>query len=297
MIVACAETGRTIPNVRDFDLKHTLESAQSFRWENQGSGYIGLIRDEVYYLEQRGCDLFWRTTAEVDQTSYLRHYLDLERDLQWLRSMSGKDEYTEPAFNTFWGMRLLRQDLWECLGSFILSSNNSVARIRGIIARMSAKFGHPIEFEGCRYYGFPSAESLASNDVAALQACGMGYRAPYLLQTSTDVAEGRIDLDALEGADYGEAKAVLMQCAGVGEKVADCVCLFSLGHYQALPVDVWIRRIIETLYLGRTATYRQIREFAQSYFGEHMGYVQQYLFHYARTVGYPELAAQSRGKS
>ncbi len=99
-----------------------------------------------------------------------------------------------------------------------------------------------------------------------------------------------MDLGTLRRASYEDAKAMLMQGAGVVWKVADCVCLFALGHQQALPVDVWVRRIVETLYLGETATYRQIREFALSYFGEHMGYVQQYLFHYARTVGYPELA-------
>lgn len=283
-------TENIISDLRDFDLKHTLESAQSFRWERQGSGYIGLIRDEVYYLELQDRDLFWLTTAKTDQAAYLRYYLDLDRDLQGLRSISGKDRYTESAFSAFWGMRLLRQDLWECLGSFILSSNNNVARIRGIIARMSTKFGREIEFEGHQYYGFPSPESLAASDVLALQACGMGYRAAYLFQTSTDVAEGRMDLGTLRRASYEDAKAMLMQGAGVGEKVADCVCLFALGHQQALPVDVWVRRIVETLYLGETATYRQIREFALSYFGEHMGYVQQYLFHYARTVGYPELA-------
>ena len=184
------------------------------------------------------------------------------------------------ALQKLWGMRILNQDLWETVASFILSQNNNVPRIRGIIRRLSERFGEKLTFAGYVDYSFPSPEALAATTEAELLACGVGYRANYLRAAAAAVVTGELALTAVKELPYLEAKRELMRRKGIGEKVADCICLFSLGHLAALPIDVWIKRIFETLYFRRRATYPEIREFAHVYFGDNVGYAQQYLFHY-----------------
>lgn len=193
------------------------------------------------------------------------------------------DAYIHRAIETFWGMRVLNQELWECLASFILSQNNNVPRIKGIIRTTAARFGERLTLDDQVDYSFPPPQALAEAGVEALSDCRMGYRAPYLWAAASAIAEGEFDMEHLKTLSYAEAKRELMRLKGVGEKVADCVCLFSLGHIEAIPIDVWMKRIIERIYLGRQAAIGEIRGFARSYFGEYLGYAQQYLFHYART--------------
>ena len=193
------------------------------------------------------------------------------------------DAYIDRAINQFWGMRLLNQELWETIASFILSQNNNMGRIRSIIRALSERFGQRLAFEEYVDYTFPTPQTLADAGVDEIFACGTGYRARYLWNAASKVANGELDLDALKRMDYAEAKHELMKLEGIGEKVADCICLFSLGHLTALPVDVWIKRIFERIYLRKRATSREIQEFAKNYFGEFVGYAQQYLFHYAQS--------------
>jgi len=185
-------------------------------------------------------------------------------------------------------MRILNQELWETVASFILSQNNNVSRIRGIIRRLSERFGEQLTLAHYVDYSFPSPEALATTTEDELLACGVGYRAGYLRDAATAVVSGELALTAVKEMSYPEAKRELMRRKGIGEKVADCICLFSLGHLTALPIDVWIKRIFETLYLRRRATYHEIRAFAHAYFGDHVGYAQQYLFHYVHE--YPNWA-------
>ena len=193
--------------------------------------------------------------------------------------------YIHRAIETFWGMRILNQEVWECLASFILSQNNNVPRIKGIIRRISERFGEKLTLSDQVDYSFPTPQSLAQAGAETLFNCRMGYRALYLWEAASAIAEGRFDFEALKGMPYAEAKATLMRFKGIGEKVADCVCVFSLGHIEAIPIDVWMKRIVEQVYLRRKASIREIREFTNNYFGEYLGYAQQYLFHYARTIG------------
>ena len=229
--------------------------------------------------DEEGCQL------EV----FLRHYLDLNRDLASILSAVDIDPFIHRSIETFRGMRILNQEVWECLASFILSQNNNVPRIRGIIRTISVRFGEKITLDDSVDYSFPTPQALAEAGVEALYDCRLGYRAPYLWAVSSAIAAGEFDLESLKSLSYAEAKRELMGLKGIGEKVADCICLFSLGHSQALPIDVWVKRIIEQLYLKRPASIREIREFAEDYFGAHLGYAQQYLFHYARTVGLESL--------
>ena len=274
-----------IPHLSDFNLKYTLESGQSFRWNRVDDAYYGVVEGRILKILQRGNTLIIDSSQDEDEsifTSHLSHYLDLDRELASILAIVNVDAYIDRAINRFWGMRILNQELWETIASFILSQNNNMGRIRSIIRSLSERFGQRLEFEGYVDYTFPGPQTLADVGVDEIFACGTGYRAAYLWNAANNIANGELVLDALTQMDYPDAKHELMKLEGVGEKVADCICLFSLGHLSALPVDVWIKRIFETIYLRRRATLREIQEFAKNYFGEFVGYAQQYLFHYAQ---------------
>lgn len=272
-----------IQNVTDFSLKYTLESGQSFRWNRIDNAYYGVVEGRIFKISQEGTTLCVESSASEDENQlvpFLRHYLDLARDVPKLLAEVNTDAYMHRAIERLWGMRILNQEFWETVASFILSQNNNVARIRGIIRRLSERFGEPLMLAEYADYSFPNPDVLATATEAELLACGTGYRANYLRNAAQAVVSGELPLTSVKQMSYLEAKAVLMRRDGIGEKVADCICLFSLGHLAALPIDVWIKRIFETLYLRRRATHREIRQFAHSYFGDGVGYAQQYLFHY-----------------
>lgn len=272
-----------IQNVTDFNLKHTLESGQSFRWNRIGDAYYGVVEGRILKISQEGTTLHVESSANEDETTfvpYLRHYLDLERDVPKLLREVDNDAYIHRTIQTLWGMHILNQELWETIVSFILSQNNNVSRIRGIIRRISERYGEKLRIAAYVDYSFPSPYALATTTEEELLGCGTGYRAGYLQAIARAVMSGELALTSLKQLPYLEAKQELMEQKGIGEKVADCICLFSLGHLRALPIDVWIKRIFETLYLRRRATHREIREFAHNYFGDGVGYAQQYLFHY-----------------
>ena len=274
--------------VTDFNLKYTLESGQSFRWNRVEDAYYGVVEGRIFKLSvseagQQGITLSVESSATEDTselTAFLRHYLDIARDVPKILAAVDNDAYIHRALQKLWGMRILNQELWETIASFILSQNNNVPRIRGIIRRLSERFGQKLTLDSYVDYSFPTALALAEAKSDELLACGTGYRADYLKGAAQAVVSGELSLPQLQRLPYLEAKRELMQRKGIGEKVADCICLFSLGHLEALPVDVWIKRIFETLYFRRQATPREIREFAQNYFGDGVGYAQQYLFHY-----------------
>ena len=272
-----------IQNVTDFSLKYTLESGQSFRWHRIDNAYYGVVEGRILKISQAGTTLYVESSTaedEADLVSYLRHYLDIGRDVPKILTEVRKDAYMYRAIEKLWGMRILNQELWETVASFILSQNNNVSRIRGIIRRLSERFGEQLTFDGYVDYSFPGPDALAGAAEETLLGCGTGYRANYLRDAAGAVVSGEFSLSTLKELSYSEAKSALMGLNGIGEKVADCICLFSLGHLGALPIDVWIKRIFETLYLRRQATHREIREFADNYFGDSVGYAQQYLFHY-----------------
>ena len=272
-----------IQNVTDFSLKYTLESGQSFRWNKIEDAYYGVVEERILKISQEGTVLHVESSANEDETTflpYLRHYLDLERDIPKLLAEVDNDAYIHRTIQTLWGMRILNQELWETIVSFILSQNNNVSRIRGIIRRLSKRYGKKLRIAAYEDYSFPSPHALATATEEDLLACGTGYRAGYLQGIARAVVSNELVLTLLKQLPYPEAKQELIHRKGIGEKVADCICLFSLGHLAALPIDVWIKRIFETLYLRRRATHREIREFAYNYFGNGVGYAQQYLFHY-----------------
>ena len=274
-----------IENVTVFNLRYTLESGQSFRWNKIGAAYYGVVEGRILKVQQRDDVLIINSSQNGEQpetNSHLTHYFDLHRDLVSILYEVNVDAYIDRAIKKFWGMRLLNQELWETIASFILSQNNNVPRIRGLIRSLSEKYGHKLVFEEYVDYSFPTPEVLTDAGVDEIFACGTGYRASYLWNAARKVVNGDLVLDNLKRMSYDEAKQELMKLEGIGEKVANCICLFSLGHLEALPVDVWIKRIFEKIYLRKRATPREICEFARDYFGKFVGYAQQYLFHYAQ---------------
>ena len=264
----------------DFDLAVTLDSGQVFHWVAEGAGYVGLIGECAVYAEQRGEQLFvtGATTREA------AHYFALDHPLGEICSAFPDDPAMCAARDYCRGLRILRQPLWECLASFITSSMKQVAHIRQMSRELRRRFGEPRAIADVELYSFPSAARLAEVTEKELRECALGYRAMNLLGTARLVASGEADLDAWRALSDDELRARLCSLPGVGAKVANCVMLFAYERLRAFPIDVWIERVLKQRYFAgkRKVTAQKLREFCDSYFGEHGGYAQQYLFHHAR---------------
>jgi N-glycosylase/DNA lyase len=203
----------------------------------------------------------------------------LDDDLEEVCRQIGKDPFIERAIAFYQGLRLIRQDPWECLVSFLCSSVKNIPHIKCILENLCRYYGKPVTFDNYRGYGFPSPEQIS--EARDLERIKVGFRARYLVETSRRAKS--MDLGTLRKLEYREAKKELMTLPGVGEKIADCVLLYSLDFTEAFPVDTWIRKAMHRGYHGgKKVSDRAIREFAQGYFGKYAGYAQQYLYHFAR---------------
>ena len=269
----------------DFSLRHTLESGQAFRWKSSSyGGYYGFITNRALRVVQEGDQLIIHTADASLTDAHIRNYFDLDADLNAIVASIDVDGQIHEAIARFRGLRVLRQDPWECLASFVCSSFNNIKRIEGMIERLSDTFGEPASFNGYRGCAFPSAGVLAEVSERRLRTLGLGFRAKYLKATSRMVAQGELPLETLRRVDYVAAKAALLHCDGVGEKVADCLALFALQKYEAFPVDVWVARSMRYYFRAKRVTPKQMGEFARVHFGRYAGYAQQYLYHYVRTA-------------
>ncbi|MCX7708228.1 MAG: 8-oxoguanine DNA glycosylase [Clostridia bacterium] len=273
-----------VSGVRDFNPVHIFECGQSFRWAKQGDGsYTGIVRDKVVNIRFEEEALTINNASEDDFIELWYDYFDLGTDYGSIKKqLELKDPFLNEAVHYGYGIRLLKQDLWETLISFIISSNNNIPRITKIITAIAKTYGQEIDFGGCRYYTFPDYTRLAGTSLEQLEVCRGGYRCKYIVQTAAMVAERKVNLDRLEEMDTEKARAELMKLSGIGPKVADCILLFSGAHRDVFPTDVWVKRVMEELYFKREAGIKEIQEFAMSYFGELVGFAQQYLFYYAR---------------
>ena len=237
------------------------------------------------------------TAGPVADWQWLRDYLQTEVDLDAVLKTFPDDAPMRDAVAACCGLRVLRQDPWECLASFILSSTKQIVQIRQIVALLCERFGEPIN--RCNVepvvrldsatgrtlqFAFPSPEKIAAVTEPELRACKMGFRAPHLLAAARQIADGKFDLERLRHLPQAEAREELMKLRGVGAKIADCVLLFAYGFDGAFPVDVWVERALRELYFPRRrVSAKRLRHFAATHFGPHAGYAQQYLFHYMRT--------------
>jgi N-glycosylase/DNA lyase len=278
-----------------FDLDFSLCCGQVFRWQKTGDTWYGVIGETVLKIRQVGNELEFEGAKE----EFVRHYFGLNDDLTHIRLCVAKDSFIKKALTQFEGLRLIRQDPWSCLIGFICSAYKNIAAIEQMLKKLSEKYGKKQVFDGKEFYLFPTIESLAWASESGLRECGLGYRAKYVQLTARKILEEKIDLNALKGRSYLDARKQLLEFYGVGLKVADCVLLFSLEKFEAFPVDVWVKRVILNHYADQLPSemvkkmqshnsltngeYLKIGEFARGYFGRYAGYDQEYLYHYERT--------------
>ncbi len=271
---------------RDYDLAATLTSGQAFRWQQQGYWWAGVIGRRWVCLRSEPGLITAETALPVADWDWLAHYLQLQVDLGEVLREFPDDEPMRAAVAACRGLRILRQDPWECLASFILSSTKQIVQIRQITARLCERYGEPLAV-GPGWppaFTFPSPARLARATEAELRACKMGFRAPYLRATAELIAGGLFDPARVQDLPVEVARAELMKLPGVGRKIADCVLLFAYGCQSAFPVDVWVMKALRQLYFPhRRITLRRLHHFAATHFGPRAGYAQQYLFHYMRT--------------
>lgn len=285
-IIMADESTAKIQGVKNFDLTHTFMCGQCFRWfENDDGSYTGIAYGKAVKMTFDGDTLTISNTAYEDVNNIWVKYLDLDRDYDIIKQKYSSDSYVSAAMKFGYGIHILNQDIFECLISFIISTQNQIPRIKKIVSELSRLYGTPIELESETYYAFPTPEQLKSvtaDDLAPLKA---GYRAGYIVDAVSKVLSGEINLENIKNMAYADAKKELMKIKGVGPKVADCILLFSAEKSEAFPVDVWVQRIMRTLYMDDNATNKQIEQKASELFGEYAGFAQQYLFYYARENG------------
>ena len=247
----------------DFDLDETLDCGQAFRWTKISENtYCGYFLNNYLEIVQESDRFLLRNTSEEDMKNIWIKYFDLDTDYGVLKKRFSKDKILEQACRFAGGIRLLRQDPWECLCSFIISQNNNIPRIKGIISRLCSKYGQ-----------FPTPQMLSGENEESLQYLRAGFRAKYILDAASRISSGIIEFDNISELSYDEAKNKLMLIKGVGPKVADCVLLYGMYRTEAYPVDVWIKRAMENFYPdGMPACTRGYE-----------GIAQQYLFHYIRS--------------
>ncbi len=278
---------RTAFALSDYDLAAALASGQAFRWRQVGDAWEGVVAGRWVRLRQAGDALHAKTAEPQTDWRWLCDYLQLDVNLAAVLATFPDDEPMRASIAACRGLRLLRQEPWECLASFICSSTKQIVQIQQIIALLCERFGEPLKAgqgAGSLRFAFPSAARLAACSEAELCVCKMGFRAPYVLAAAKSVASGELDLSRLHELPTGDARAMLMNLPGVGRKIADCVLLFAYGRQDAFPVDVWVRRALKELYFPRRRpSAKRLERFAGTHFGPNAGYAQQYLFHYVRT--------------
>lgn len=276
-----------ISGLKDFDLEQTMECGQCFHFIKLGENEYGISAyGRLLHAKQDKDSLCLYNTSIEDFEKIWRRYFDLDRDYGEIKEflIKGDKKLTE-AVETMWGVRILNQEFFETLISFIISQNKQIPHIKQIVANISKGYGEYLgEINGHEFYRFPTAKELSAADEEALRACKTGFRAPYIWNAVQFVKDGILVEEELRSCDIEECRNKLMQIKGVGMKVANCVSLFGLGHREAFPVDVWIKRIMEVLYFdGQERSNKEIEEYGVGRFGSYGGYAQQYLFYYGKT--------------
>ena len=258
-----------INDVKCLDLELTLDCGQAFRWVKQPDGsWSGVVKGVFLNISKSGDTVTLKNTTKENFENIWRSYFDFDKDYEEICSTLKQDALIAPTVDEYYGIRILNQDSWEALCSFVISQQNNIKRIKGIIERLCRTYGDEV-CEG--YYSFPSAERLSKLTVEDFEALGTGYRAKYLEKLAKDVASGRINLEKIKSLSLEEARKELLSIFGVGIKVANCALLFGFGFYDAFPVDVWMKRVMEYYPDGLPECFNGIG-----------GIAQQYLFHWAR---------------
>lgn len=281
-----------IKNQDSFELEDIFDCGQCFRWnKNEDNSYTGVIKNAVLNVKKINNEMIFRGICNKDISEVVKQYFDLDRDYQEIKSKLSKiDIYMKASVEYGNGIRILNQDLWETIISFIISANNNIPRIKGIIERLSEKYGKEIEWNNKKYYTFPTAEELKNVTVDEYRKLGLGFRDIRLYETTKMILENKVNLDSMKtNKNTEEVRNQLLTLSGVGPKVADCILLFSdLKRFEVFPIDVWVRRVMNDLYIKdpneQKVSKKKIEKIANEKFGELAGLAQQYLFYWRREM-------------
>ncbi|WGX76134.1 DNA glycosylase [Paraclostridium bifermentans] len=282
------ENSVVIGGALDFDPKHIFECGQCFRWKAEDDGsYTGVAKGRVINVSREGNTVYLKNTNLEDFNKIWKSYFDLETDYAKIKNeLKSMDEYLEKATEFGWGIRILRQDPWEMLISFIISSNNRIPMIQKAISNLSREYGTYIgKFNGVDYYDFPTPEQLSKASIADIRACSTGFRDKYIKATTERVISENEDVYNYENLGTEDCRKKLMEFNGVGPKVCDCIALFGMQKYDTFPVDVWVKRVMQEFYVEDDMSLPKIRKYAIDKFEDLSGFAQQYLFYYARELG------------
>lgn len=278
------ENGNTVlKNVKDFNLRHIFDCGQCFRWNLDADGaYEGVAKGHALRISQSGENVVLYQTSVEEFQDIWYDYFDFSRDYGKIKAELSADDVLKKAIPYGDGIRILKQELFETVISFIISASNNIPRIKKIVEALCENFGEQISYMGKTFYTFPDCKTLSALSVEDLGIIKSGFRDKYIKAAADVFASGEISDAAFSNLSTMDAKKVLQSMYGVGSKVADCILLFGLSRTDSFPVDVWVKRIMETLYLGKETKNTEIEKYGLSKFGNLSGLAQQYLFFYGR---------------
>lgn len=275
-----------LKNIDSFNPEHIFECGQCFRWDvNSDGSYTGIVRKSVLNVKRIGTDIIITGISNENLSILVTDYFDLGRDYSKIKSKLEKvDSNVKISIKYGEGIRILNQDLWETIISFIISANNNIPRIKGIIKRICEKYGEKIIWNGKEYYSFPTEAELSKASVQDLRNLGLGFRDIRVFETTKIIASNEFCLEELQKKSTEEVREILLTLPGVGPKVADCVLLFSnLKRLEVFPIDVWVRRVMNDLYIKMEdeakVDKKQVLNLAKEKYGDLAGIAQQYLFY------------------
>ena len=279
-----------IENIKSFELADIFECGQCFRWNKQEDGsYTGVFNGNVMNVQKNGNTVTFKGICNGNIQEIVEDYFDLKRDYEKIKEqLSQIDEHLKTSIQYGQGIRILNQDLWEMIISYIISANNNIPRIKGIIERLSKAYGKEIEWNGEKYYTFPTVEELKYVTVENYRKLGAGFRDIRLYETVHMILDKKVDLEQMQNnPNTLEVREQLLSLSGVGPKVADCILLFStLKRFEVFPIDVWVRRVMNELYIKKQdetkVNKKDIEKLAHEKFGNLAGIAQQYLFYWKR---------------
>lgn len=279
-------------NPESFNLIHIFECGQCFRWNKEADGsYTGVIKHGVINVKQRENDFVFHGMCCGNIEEIINNYFDLQTSYTKLKKkLSSIDEYMKESINFGNGIRILNQDLWECIISFIISANNNIPRIKKIIEKISQNYGKKIVWNNKDYYTFPTPQELSHASIEDLRSLGLGFRDKRVYTTTKMIIDNIVNLDLLKKSnDSNYIKEELLKLDGVGEKVGDCIMLFALKRFDVFPIDVWVRRVMNDLYIHNEneekVNKKEIKKLAEEKFLSVPGLAQQYLFYWKREEG------------
>lgn len=274
-----------------FDLEHIFECGQCFRWNKEDNGsYSGIFKNNVLNIKEEDGKIKFNGICDGNIEEIVKEYFDFDTNYSKIKdTLSKVDEYLAESIKFGNGIRILNQDLWEVIISFIISANNNIPRIKGIIERVSKQYGKEIIFQGKAYYTFPTPKELSKASVEDLRELGLGFRDKRVYETTQKIKKREIDLKQIAQInDTNKIREILETLPGVGPKVADCILLFGLKRFEVFPIDVWVRRVMNDLYIKnedeKKVNKKEIENLAKTKYAELAGIAQQYLFYWRRAI-------------